>query len=40
MEIKNYKRVTNLLAFLIGLLISKDILDYPNYFTEGYGDSM
>lgn len=40
MEIKNYKRVTNLLAFLIGLLIAKDIHDYPYYFTEGYGDSI
>lgn len=36
MVIKYYKRITNLLSFLLGILIVMDILDYPFYFIEGY----
>lgn len=29
MEIKNYKRICNLIGFLLGIAVFKDIMDYP-----------
>ena len=34
MEIKHYKRISNLIGFLLGIFVFKDILDYPLLFTN------